>query len=79
MINHGTTGGYYAHRRLKERPCESCRAAISEYSRKYREKNGPARDREADKVRRLALAQLRDLYRQEYEALVEQIRAERSS
>lgn len=79
MINHGTTSGYYAHRRLKERACEPCREAIAKYSKKYREKRSEERNRESDRVRRQALAQLRELHRGEYEALVEQIRAERSS
>lgn len=79
MINHGTTSGYYAHRRLKERACKDCRNAIAKYSKKYRENKGAERDRESDRVRRQALAQLRELHREEYEALVEQIRADRSS
>lgn len=78
MINHGTTSGYYAHRRLQEGPCEECRAAISMYSRDYRKKNGAERDRESDKVRRLALARLRDKHRDEYEMLVAEVRMERS-
>lgn len=79
VINHGTTSGYYAHRRLKERACKDCRKAIAKYSKKYREKRSEERNRESDRVRRQALAQLRELHREEYEALVEQIRAERSS
>lgn len=78
MINHGTTSGYYAHRRLKERACKDCREAIAKYSKKYREQKGAERDRESDKVRRLAMAVLRENHREEYEALVEQIREERS-
>lgn len=74
MINHGTTSGYYAHRRLKERACKDCREAIREYSKKYREEVGPNRDRRSDKIRRQALAVLRDRHREEYEALVEEIR-----
>lgn len=77
VINHGTTSGYYAHRRLKERACPDCRAAIAKYSKKYRKEVGAERDRESDRVRRLALAELRELHRDEYEALVEQIRAQR--
>lgn len=76
MINHGTRGGYYAHRRLGEPPCDDCRAAINEYVREYREKNGLARNREREKIRRKALAALRDKYRPEYERLVEQFEAD---
>lgn len=75
-INHGTRGGYYAHRRLNDPPCESCRAAINEYVREYRAKNGLARNREREKVRRKALAALRDAHRSEYERLVEQFEAD---
>jgi hypothetical protein len=70
MINHGTRGGYYAHRRLSDPPCEECRAAINEYVKEYREKNGLSRNREREKIRRQALAALRDNHRDEYEALV---------
>lgn len=76
MINHGTRGGYYAHRRLSDPPCDACRAAINEYVREYREKNGLSRNREREKVRRRALAALREAHRDEYEMLVDQIEAE---
>lgn len=76
MINHGTRGGYYAHRRISEPPCAECRAAINEYVREYRAKNGLARNREREKIRRRALAALRDAHREEYEALVEQFEAD---
>lgn len=76
MINHGTRGGYYAHRRLNEPPCDECRAAINEYVREYRAKHGLARNREREKVRRKALAALRDAHRAEYERLVEQFEAD---
>jgi cytidine deaminase len=75
-INHGTRGGYYAHRRLKEDPCDACRAAINEYVREYRAKNGLARNRSREKIRRRALAALRDKYHDEYERLVEQFEAD---
>ena len=81
MINHGTRGGYYAHRRLghddpNRKPCDACREAINEYVREYRAKNGLARNREREKIRRKALAALRDLHREEYELLVEQFEAD---
>lgn len=76
MINHGTRGGYYAHRRISDPPCDACRAAINEYVREYRAKNGLARNREREKVRRRALAALRDAHRAEYERLVEQYEAD---
>lgn len=76
MINHGTRGGYYAHRRQSEPPCDDCRAAINEYIREYRAKNGLARNRGREKIRRMALAALRDAHRDEYERLVEQFTAD---
>lgn len=76
MINHGTRGGYYAHRRQSDPPCDACREAINEYIREYRAKNGLARNREREKIRRQALAALRDLHREEYERLVEQFEAD---
>lgn len=76
MINHGTRGGYYAHRRISEPPCDACREAINEYVREYRAKNGLARNRKRDKIRRKALAALRDAHRQEYERLLEQFEAD---
>lgn len=76
MINHGTRGGYYAHRRISDEPCEACRAAINEYVREYRAKNGLARNREREKIRRKALAVLRNAHRKEYNRLVEQIEAD---
>lgn len=76
MINHGTRGGYYAHRRLDEPTCDDCRAAINEYVRDYRAKNGLARNRERERIRRKALAALRESHREEYERLVEQFEAD---
>lgn len=76
MINHGTRGGYYAHRRLDDPPCTACRAAINEYVKEYRVKNGMSRNREADRIRRRALAVLRERYRTEYMSLVEEFRLE---
>ena len=70
-INHGTRGGYYAHRRQNDPPCAACRAAINEYVKEYREKNGVARNRERERIRRKAMATLRERYRTEYEQLVE--------
>lgn len=71
MINHGTRGGYYAHRRLNDPPCDSCRAAINEYVREYRAKTGMSRSREREKINRRATAQLKELHRAEYETLVQ--------
>jgi len=76
VINHGTRGGYYAHRRQSEPPCDECRAAINEYIREYRARKGMARNREREKIRRKALAALRQKYRKEYERLVEQYEAD---
>lgn len=77
-IEHGTRGGYYAHRRLSEPPCNECRAAINEYVREYREKKGLGRSRERESIRRKALARLRDRHREEYERLVAEVAAERA-
>ena len=76
MINHGTRGGYYAHRRLNDTPCDECRAAINEYVREYRAKHGLERSREREKIRRKAMAALRDAHRAEYERLAEQYEAD---
>ena len=35
-VKHGSTGGYQAHVRLDEDPCDLCRGARREYSRLYR-------------------------------------------
>lgn len=77
-IEHGTRGGYYAHRRLSEPACDECRAAINEYMREYREKKGLGWSRERESIRRKALARLRDRHREEYERLVAEVAAERA-
>lgn len=79
MINHGTRGGYYAHRRLKQEPCDECRAAINEYVREYRARTGLERNREGEAVRRQALARLRDENRARYDELVAEVWAERAA
>lgn len=33
---HGSSGGYYAHRRAGQVPCAACKAAESEYQRRYK-------------------------------------------
>lgn len=76
MINHGTRGGYYAHRRLSKPSCAACRAAINEYVREYRKRNGLERNREREQIRRKALAALRDTHRDEYEMMKDRIRQE---
>lgn len=79
MINHGSRGGYYAHRRLGQKPCDECRAAINDYVKEYREKNGLTRNRAGEKIRRQALAVLRDRHREEYEELVEELKVDETS
>lgn len=74
MINHGTRGGYYAHRRLSEEACDPCKAAINEYVKEYRAKKGMSRNRVLERIRRTALSTLRDRHREEYEALVLEMR-----
>lgn len=79
MINHGTRGGYYAHLRQEEaRPitCQPCLDAINEYVKAYRAKNGMARNRVLDGIRRKAMATLRDKHREEYDSLVRQYQAD---
>lgn len=75
-INHGTRGGYYAHRRLGSPPCDACREAINEYVKEYREKNGVKHNRLLENIRRVALRRLRERHREEYEALVAQVKSE---
>ena len=75
-INHGTRGGYYAHRRLSIPTCRACRDAINKYVKEYRSRKGASRDRSRDKIRRKALATLREKYRDEYDELVLQFEAE---
>lgn len=70
MINHGTRGGYYAHRRLSDPPCDKCRAAINEYVKEYRKKNGVNRNRKREKARAKALSALRDAHPNEYQTLM---------
>lgn len=79
MINHGTRGGYYAHRRIDEPPCDDCRAAINEYVKEYRSRKGLSRNRAGERIRRRAMAILRDRHRKEYEKLIEELRAEEDS
>lgn len=76
MINHGTRGGYYAHRRLSERPCDACREVINEYVQEYRAKKGLGRNRERERIRRKAMAELRKRHRTEYEMLIEHFEQE---
>lgn len=70
-INHGTSGGYHAHRRLGQPACDSCREAINKYVREYRSSKGKDRLRSKDKLRRLAMAELREAHRTEYEEIFE--------
>lgn len=76
MINHGTTGGYYAHRRHNEAPCDACREAVNAYLRKYRASKGKARTRERDAIRRKALSRLRKIHHAEYMKIVREIEDE---
>jgi hypothetical protein len=76
MINHGTRSGYYAHRRMGDPPCNDCREAINEYIREYRSRTGLSRNRAGEKMRRRALAALRERHREEYEDILDELRAE---
>lgn len=75
MINHGTQGGYHAHRRTGSEPCQPCKDAVNTYMRKYR-KDNPDRDRVRDRVRRKAMAALRDMHRADYDELVKRFEQE---
>lgn len=75
-INHGTRGGYYAHRREGSEPCGPCREAINGYVREYRERTGTERHRLRETARRKALAVLREKNREEYDRLVADFTAE---
>lgn len=33
---HGSSSGYYAHKRVGQVPCDPCRLAVSEYQRRYK-------------------------------------------
>lgn len=46
---HGTVGGHTKHRRLKEKPCEECRAAFNAYSLEYKKAN-PEKTKEYEKI-----------------------------
>lgn len=76
LINHGTTRGYYQHRRLSDEPCDDCKDAINKYMAKYRRESGAVRSRERDKLRRRALAVLREKYRDEYEEILKDLEIE---
>lgn len=76
MINHGTLSGYYAHRRLNAPPCDPCRAAMNQYMREYRKKNGTSKNRINEKVRRRAMAALRENHAIEYKRLLKKCREE---
>lgn len=76
-IKHGTRGGYYAHRRRGERPCEECRAAINEYVKEYRERKGTSRNRLMEAARREATNEVRDNHRDEYEEIYRRIKKEK--
>lgn len=80
MINHGTRGGYYAHKRLSEPPCDACRASINEYMQEYRTRpeNVSAerkRARSADKRRRMAFKILKDRHLEEYRQILDDLRS----
>lgn len=74
-INHGTVGGYYAHRRLMNEACEDCRKAINAYNRDYRARTGGGA-RGTERARRQALAALRENHRAEYDELIRTIQGD---
>jgi WhiB family redox-sensing transcriptional regulator len=41
-LTHGTRRGYYRHRVAGEEPCDACRRACAEYSRRRRTRQVPA-------------------------------------
>jgi hypothetical protein len=40
QTEHGSTKGFYQHRSHRTDPCLSCRLAVNEYNRKWRETHG---------------------------------------
>ncbi len=63
IVKHGTTTGYNSHKRLKETPCDPCKAARSEATRKYRARPEVARDHRARSgARTKALGRLAAVY-----------------
>jgi len=75
-MKHGTTAGYYRHKRLKEDPCRECKDAINEYFRDYRGRPGSTRNKDREKARRQATALLRRRHLEEYEKLIEDFYSE---
>jgi len=57
-------------------PCDDCRRAINEYIREYRSRTGLSRNRAGEKMRRRALAALRERHRKEYEDILDELRME---
>lgn len=65
---HGTRRGYQAHRKDGENACGPCRAAHSEYQRKY-DKANPEPHRRRVNARSRALEQLARIHRSEFQKL----------
>jgi hypothetical protein len=70
-IRHGTTSGYYRHKRLEEDPCRECKDAINRYIAEYRDRPDHVRNKAREGARRKATALLRQRHREEYEKLIE--------
>jgi hypothetical protein len=78
-IEHGTYGGYQAHKRIGEGPCTDCRRANSSYQAAWRRRNPAsqslnaerqaARDRALRKLAERFPAELESLYAAELAAL----------
>jgi len=74
-INHGTYGGYQAHRRHGEEVCEACRIANNTYRREYRNSKPDASSydrtqaaayrRAENRLRRLHYPEFNQLYHEE--------------
>lgn len=70
----GTRSGYYRHRKDNEKPCQACTTARHEYDKQRYAQNGlPSRLRA--KAQNLALRELRDHHKDEYDELYRTIKA----
>ena len=70
---HGTPSGFSKHQKLKEAPCEACRAAKAEYDARLRAADSKTlASRRAAKAQGRALQALRTRYPLEYRELYEQ-------
>lgn len=70
MINHGTYGGYQAHRRKNEDACEPCRTAARDYQRNYRSVVGIESQKRYSQAREQAFLRLSRMHPDEFHRLM---------